>query len=236
MLFESIYESMEDNQKFIPREANVKLVMRHSVRQEITDPLRHETAMLTAEGIALARAFGRKLSCCIGEVYASPIARCMDTAQVICKSYDEWHSAKSPQPMASSVLYSCYIEDEQRMNEEIKVHGDKHILHGICGGTAVPGCTNLKAASDRLFDLIFAHNNSDCLDIFITHDFHLVILIASLFPRFAPAQSTQTHPVSDNPWVQWPHMLEGLLLWGTRNDFTAAWRRSLTRVSSEAAV
>ncbi len=225
MYFESIYYDLEKNQARIPSGTNLKLVTRHSLRFDIEDPVKHHHVALTPEGICLAQSFGRKIQAPLGTVYSSPIHRCIHTAQCILDGYAQTHPQTTiPEIIPDERLYEPYISDRAIINEIMQHKTDMELLHDLCDRVPVPGCVSLDISISRMLDVIFAEDNETnkkqgCIDICVTHDFHLVLLTAGLLSLLPES--------TDNPWKLWPYMFEGMLLWGTRHDFHIAWRTTV---------
>jgi broad specificity phosphatase PhoE len=78
----SIYESMEETAKLCPNDHNIKILLRHSIRQEIRDETSIEgieNAQLTREGKKMAKRLGASLNMDIGTISSSYSQRCIDT-------------------------------------------------------------------------------------------------------------------------------------------------------------
>jgi broad specificity phosphatase PhoE len=75
------YESMEESAKLCPKVNHIKILLRHSIRQDIED----KEAKLTREGMKIAELFGKGLGAKIGTISSSFIQRCIDTCNEILK-------------------------------------------------------------------------------------------------------------------------------------------------------
>lgn len=227
MYFESIYDTLEQNQQRIPSDTPVKLITRHSIRFPITDPLRPQDASLTPEGICLAQKFGRCIRVPLGVMRASPVQRCVHTARCILEGYAETHpQALLPEIISDERLYTSYIADAELARQSPRKRTDMELLRGLCDRQPIPGHVSLETAVNRILDAVFAHETDNLpagsrLDIYVTHDFQLVLLAAELLPLSVGA--------NDNPWQHWPRMLEGMLMWGSRSNFHIAWRNTIVR-------
>ena len=68
----------------------------------------------------------------------------------------------------------------------------------------------------RIIDFVFnTGNKGSCIDLYCTHDFHIGMLLAVMFDDI---------DTIDNLAANWPNMLEGMLLYGTRESFYCLWR------------
>ena len=81
MKIKSIYPSMEFGAEGLPDQRNIKLLLRHSIRDSITKAEDAEKMLLTHEGIMLAQHFGRNIQYPIGDIYSSNNKRCVQTVE-----------------------------------------------------------------------------------------------------------------------------------------------------------
>lgn len=71
---------------------NTVYVIRHSKRDEITNPMDHKKVLLNTEGILMAQKWGESLSQEFDKimVYSSPVERCIQTAKCILEVFNEY--------------------------------------------------------------------------------------------------------------------------------------------------
>ena len=204
---------MNNAAQIIPDGENIKLVIRHSIRYSLKEQFEPDNVPLTREGMHLALHFGKGLHYPIGEVYSSNILRCLQTAEFIMEGYD----SKSKYDIKPIDMKSFYCKDkflcDKAFDEE---DNGKSIVAKLNNGDCIPGLLSLEESVEALLDFLFSTGNHDNqLDLYCTHDFQMMLLISGLFDR-----STEQNKIKEN----WPMMLEGLLFWGCRNDFTCIWR------------
>ena len=66
-----------------------------------------------------------------------------------------------------------------------------------------------------MLDYIFKNGNENGkLDMYCTHDFHIALMICKIFDI-----KEQKDII-----LQWPHMLEGFFVGGSRENFSLIWR------------
>jgi hypothetical protein len=83
---------------------------------------------------------------------------------------------------------------------------------------------DLDTSVKRLLDYVFSiGNNKNEIDIFCTHDFQLVMLLLYFF-------GVNEENYNNLLNGKWPLMLEGMFLWGSRNDFNIIWRRENKKI------
>jgi hypothetical protein len=154
-------ESMDLLLKNVPADRRVALLMRHSVRYEITTQAEIFTAGLTPEGIALARQLGSALASKrkIGRILSSPVGRCVDTALA----------------MAHTARWKEKVHIENRLSHP-HIAPVWDVLPMCYGKDPFPG--PLHALVDLVFD---RPEIPGVLDLLVTHDTVVGSLTAYLF-------------------------------------------------------
>lgn len=209
----SIYKHMEDGALAAPKDENIKIIFRHSIRESIRSGVGRDVP-LTNEGIELARSFGRNLSRQIGFIASSSCDRNFRT----CESILEGKKAKKEIVIASRELELPQIKDRSlsdKIFEEMNYQSDKVLLKLRMEG--LPGFNSVEQSGKIILDYIFLHGNQrNEVDLFCTHDFQMAILYSYLFDFGATELSILQN--------KWPMMLEGMIFWGKRENFWCSWR------------
>ena len=202
-----------NNAESLPPNVNVKFIFRHSIRHNIKHGDSYENACLTNEGIALAQSFGKSIEYRIGYVASSDIKRCVQTLENILVARNESKKIN----ISHDILGSVHIKEYQLANQTISLLGKLRNVIFCMQQNDLPGLNNIEICAKILLDYIFTNGNElETIDLFCTHDFQLAILAAVLFQYATNEFSIQTE--------LWPMMMEGMLLYGTRNKFTCVWR------------
>lgn len=212
MKLHSIYAHMETGAKKVPLGENCKIIFRHSIRGEITSGVGRDVT-LTNEGIELARNFGRHLDLQIGFVASSSCLRNIQTCEEIL------HGAQTDRDivLAQKELEEPQTKDRTLSGETFEKHNYQttEILLKLKNEKLL-GFNSIEAATKIMLDFIFSNGNiENTVDLFCTHDFQMAILYACLFDFASTKENIQKN---------WPMMMEGMILYGTRNHFWCSWR------------
>ena len=73
MIFDSICTLIKEDAQKLPRDTNVKVYMRHSIRFDNPVDGDYSDLLLTPEGIEIANRIGRNLDVPVGRFFASPV-------------------------------------------------------------------------------------------------------------------------------------------------------------------
>jgi len=215
------YESMEESAKLCPKKHNIKILLRHSIRQDIEG----KEAQLTREGMKIAELFGKGLGASIGTISSSPIQRCIDTCNEIIKGYNKKHLEYKSSVLQSKMLQMPHVKNIPESNEAWEKLGMEGIFSGFADNTDMPGIYNLETSVNRILDYIFeTGNEKNIIDIYCTHDFQLSMLL--LYLNEKKYEFKQLLFSGDDTW---PYMLEGMFLWKDKNQIRIAWRGKLIK-------
>ena len=198
--------------KNITEDSNVKLLLRHSIRQSLKGVDDTISISLTEEGILNAYNFGKNLPWNIGVASTSIARRCIQTVDKIVEGSRSGHIVSPTDILTSPALFDLELAKETHSAE-----GNlKNIARKLSQGQTLPGFYSVKITAEKLLDYIFSVGN-ECktLDLFCTHDFNVVILLSYLMLSIAD---------SDKIVMDWPVPLEGIYLWGERYDFNYFWK------------
>ena len=198
--------------KNITEDSNVKLLLRHSIRQSLKGVDDTISISLTEEGILNAYNFGKNIPWNIGLASTSIAKRCIQTIEKIVEGSCSGH-IDSP----TGILTSPALFDFELAKKTYFAEGNlKNIARKLSMGQKLPGFYSAQITAEKLLDYIFSvGNESKTLDLFCTHDFNVVILLSYLMPSIAE---------NDRVVMEWPVPLEGIYLWGERYDFNYFWK------------
>jgi len=210
------YESMEESAKLCPKGHNIKIFIRHSIRQDIEG----EEAQLTREGMKIAELFGKGLGSSIGTISTSPIQRCIDTCNEIIKGYNKTHLEYKSPVLQSKMLQMPHVKNIPESDETWGKLGTECIFEGFANNKDMPGIFDLETSVNRILDYIFeTGNEKKTIDIYCTHDFQLSMLL--LYLNKKKYEFKQLLFSGDDTW---PFMLEGMFLWKNKKQLRIAWR------------
>ena len=216
MKIKSIYQSMELGAEGLPDQRNIKLLLRHSIRGPIINAADAENALLTHEGIILAQYFGRNIQYSIGDIHCSNVRRCVQTVENMIIGSGGTHAIFKEELLSTSL----FSNDDTEAQISIAEYGLKRIVSMLANDIQIPGVNSLDHCVGNILDLIFSTGNvGNTLDIYCTHDIHIAMVIARMF------NITRLHEIREN----WPYMLEGVFLWGGREDLHVCWRERTIR-------
>ena len=206
---------METGASAIPANENIKLLFRHSIRSSSAKSNDPNELTLTREGLMMAQYFGRNIEYSIGKVYCSHFRRCVQTVELMQMGRCEEWVINSDDRLSSNLI--CPNEEGQSSFFEL---GLKKVFCMLANGISLRGFNSADACVSSIVDLVFSTGNeNNTLDLYCTHDIHLMLVIARLF------RIEKLEEIRDN----WPYMLEGIYLWGCREDFYVTWRGQTKR-------
>lgn len=202
---------MELSAESIPSNTNIKLLLRHSIRN--TDPKAYgpNELLLTKEGKQLAQFFGRNIQGNLGELFSSNYTRCIQTMENILIGFGYAKHINIEEYVLSSII----TNNEQLSQPVIQELGIKRIVSLLANGKLIEGFNSIDFCVETIIDFIFRTGNiKGTLDIYCTHDIHIAMILVKLFGI------SKIDDIREN----WPMMLEGIYLWGTIDDFFCSWR------------
>lgn len=196
---------------------NIKYLFRHSNRPSLKGVNDSLSIGITEEGAQKAYLLGENLPWPIGIACTSISKRCVETIEEIVRG------SKTPEIeiIRSQTLTSPAIIDENLINNlRYSVLNLKTVVHMLSNGNTLPGIYPIHITAEKILDYIFSKGCSlDKLDIFCTHDFNIALLLQYLFPFI----NTQEMIIQN-----WPEPLEGMFMWGERNDFYCFWKGKIS--------
>ena len=208
-----LHPLLADALPLLPQEHPVHLFTRHSVREEAPQGFADYRLPLTAEGVALAKAWAGQLQRPVRAFYSSPVNRCVDTAKAMAETCIP--AAETSPPIETTPLLvepGCYVED-------IRLAGPVFMKKGAMGflnrhlSTGVEGVLSPEEGQRKLIaHLRQPHVLPGELVVHVTHDTILAAFMASLMGL--------ERLTSDD----WPWMMEGAWLWFAENQLHWIWR------------
>ena len=221
MNINSIYKGMHTAASYVPEGENVKLLLRHSIRHEKPETDSPDGLLLTNEGIEMSKYFGYGLKYKIGGMYSSNYRRCIQTLEGIA----EGNGIKIDDiGISEEYLSSVYCYDKEISNRELRErNGIKNTIFPLCKHEFIEGFNAIEKTTRKILDFVFLNGNQiNTIDIFCTHDINIAILCATIF-----GIGNRDEFIKD-----WPMMLEGVFMWGSRDNFYCAYRDKLIRVQN----
>jgi broad specificity phosphatase PhoE len=232
MKISSIYESMEKAAELCPDGQNIKMLIRHSIRQDVKDDASLETienALLTREGKKMAERLGESLDMNIGTVSSSCTPRCVETCQEIIIGYNKNHSKFNHEIISTEILQRPQCKNVQEEHATWRRIGMSGIFDGFAKNVDMPGIYDLETSVNRMVDYVFeTGNKNNTIDISCTHDFQLALLLL-----FLNRENPEYKQILFNGSGNWPFMLEGMFLWKSENDINILWRDEKYTFKSE---
>ncbi|HEY1100636.1 MAG TPA: histidine phosphatase family protein [Myxococcota bacterium] len=159
----------------------VGLLVRHAERWPIADLARHHEVLLTDEGIAAARASGRRLAQRIRDtgvdpgtiaLVHSPVERCGQTARALGEGLVEAGIAVEVIGVVDS-LGANYLRDPARVAEEATKRGPVFVrdwFDGVFGDTVIAPCAEVAGGLVEVFAGLLGQHR---FVIGVSHDWNI---------------------------------------------------------------
>jgi len=223
MKIQSIYKPMEKSAELCPDGQNIKMLIRHSIREDVRHDASLETienALLTREGKKMAERLGESLDMDIGAIASSCTQRCVETCQEIINGYNKNHSKYDGDIIKTELLQRPQCKNVQEEHATWGKIGMRGIFDGFAKNIEMQGIYNLETSVNRMVDFVFeTGNKNNSIDIFCTHDFQLALLLL-----FLNGKSLEYKQKLFNEKNNWPFMLEGMFLWKDKSGIIVLWR------------
>jgi len=198
----SVPPSVMEALQTVPADKPIALLLRHSVRPDLTPGEAGYSLPITEDGKRIAKELGRMLGAGIGAVYSSPFPRCIQTARAIADG-----AGRTTAPIKSKYLGDpgVFIVDEKA----VRINWSKENLYTTADiitrlNTSLPGMTYQYESSKFLARNILEKSKQNLgagnISLFLTHDSVIAVVVSQLTGR-------QYTP--DN----WPLFLEGAFFW-----------------------
>jgi broad specificity phosphatase PhoE len=225
----SIDKLIEDLEKLCPNGTNIKIVIRHSMKQDIKDGAAIEQiseAPLTTEGIKTAELLGESLNMKIGTISSGYRYRCLDTCQGIINGFNKKHAKYTQDIFRTKMLESPHCKNVPEERETWEKLGMEGLFDCFAKDIEAPGFFGLKTSVNKMLNYIFqTGNKKDTIDIFCTHGLHIAMLLL----YFNKSDCNFKDALFDGKG-SWPLMLESMFLWGNNNNFNMAWRGEIKKI------
>ena len=205
----TLYDSLNEEAKEIPENVNIKMIFRHSFRDPFLGENDYQTMPLNEYGILKAMELGYCIEYPIGNMYSSKLERCIQTLEYMTES--------DKITIVPEYLTTVFTYDNEIADTQIKLLGSlKKVIIDLKNGKTIPGFYPINITVKKIIDFVFNTGNKKCcIDLYCTHDFHIGMLLAVMFDDI---------DTIDDLAANWPNMLEGMLLYGTRESFYCLWR------------
>ncbi|MCP4701148.1 MAG: histidine phosphatase family protein [Gammaproteobacteria bacterium] len=182
----------------IPKEKPVAVLLRHSVREPLPADNSGYAVPINETGAQLAHQLGVILGRRLQSLHASPVPRCMQTAEALRNG----SAAKLP-VIRDNLLGDpgvFVLDDQQAWQNWLKFGHDCMMAFLVNADSSLPGMADPKEAARFLIQHILDAANTPGIHIFVTHD--------SVLAGTALQQFGQTLERTQYPWY-----LEGAFFW-----------------------
>lgn len=200
------------NLERIPVDLPVALLLRHSVRDEITPGETGNKLPITDAGKDIAFKLGQKLGVRLKSLYSSPLLRCVQTAEALrLGSGVDAHISESRLLGDPGV----YVLDGYLAWNNWETLGHEEVMrHLVAEKKALPGMAQPDEAARFLVQsMLSLADGAPGIHVFVTHDVLVTATVARLqVVRHEPAD--------------WPLFLEGALFWRSKLGVHVAYRDS----------
>lgn len=177
---------------------NTVFVLRHSIRDKVTDPANHGLVPLNEEGRKLAVSFGESLRGKTNKLkfYSSHVQRCVETCECIAKGFGLEAAVEITDNLGGK---GTYITDKSAADKTYLDLGPVKVAEMLQNNQPVVGLRSLKEGSGILLDFIKSTLDDDCTTIMVTHDSQLAYFINAYTDEYFCAD-------------HWPEFLDGVVI------------------------
>ena len=195
----------------VPVGADVSLVIRHAEREDIPAGTFGHDVSLTGDGVAASERLGAALSERGAiSVVSSPVPRCVQTAEAILRGAGSSTTATTDRRLGDPGPFVVEPNVSGPLFLELPI--SEIARRQLQDADPHPGMRPTAEGVEILLNLTTGNlGEGGRLDIFVTHDVILAVLVASIIGP--PLEK-----------VGWPGYLEGLFLWRSRTRLRASWR------------
>jgi broad specificity phosphatase PhoE len=196
----------------IPSDRAVALLLRHAERLPLDLSEGDYTRPITAEGAALARRLGDHLGARLRTLRASPLTRCVQTAEALREGASARCEIALDRMLGDP---GVYVTDDRLAHRTWIELGHEAVMEFLAGtGEApLPGLAEPSAAARRLIEHMLAPERGPGLHAFVTHDSLVVATVARVVGKRLER-------------CDWPRFLEGAFFWRGESGITIAYRES----------
>jgi hypothetical protein len=181
------------------------IVLRHSIREEITDARNSQNQLLTEEGKNLAMTFGAELPTSKPlRIYHSNIKRCEETAFSIKQGFNGLVSEVSTN---NTLMGFFMLKPDAILQDVNSIGGYKFINKWFNEHYPENQIMRALTARKQMVDFIKKNYNEKYLDLYITHDWNVILLLSYHYKL-----------IENN--YPWPSFMNGVCLQFSDNEFS----------------
>lgn len=190
----------------MPTGRSVALLLRHSVRDNLTSGDVGYSMPINGVGVRLGRELGGVLAGRIRTIHSSPLARCMQTAKVLAEEADVDLPIILDRSLGDPGIY---VVDGHLAWANWKTLGHAGVMgHLVSARHALPGMARPDIAARQLvLHMLTVAGNTPGIHVFVTHDSLVTATAAQMLG----------HPLSPDDW---PRYLEGAFFWCEREGIS----------------
>jgi hypothetical protein len=181
------------------------IVLRHSIREEIKDATQSQHQLLTDEGKKLAIDFGSKLPTNKKiRLFHSHVKRCEETAIYIKRGF----KGEVSKIIVHNSLTGFYLLNPEPILRDVNIIGGLNFIRNWFSDF-YPDNILMSAlkARKQMTDHIIQNYDKNYLDIYITHDWNIVLLLSHLYK------------VIEKKYL-WPNYMNGVSFENTQNEIS----------------
>jgi broad specificity phosphatase PhoE len=193
----------------VPADTPVAMLMRHSVRPSLPDGDAGFDVPITDDGAHLARSLGELLGRRLRSLRASPLLRCVQTAEALRVGAAVDVAIRRDRLLGDP---GVYVLDTGLAGPVWRDLGHEGVMaHLVARDDALPGMAAPEAAARYLVHHMLAVAQEAGLHVFVTHDSVVTATAARLLGK----------PLGREAW---PWYLEAAFFWQTRDGLNVAYR------------
>jgi hypothetical protein len=193
----------------IPKGKRIAALMRHAEREIILPGEFGQDVNLTPAGVSLSEALAVNFGSRLKKIYTSPVKRCVQTAHSIAKC------ATIPTIIPSHFLGApgIFVVDEASASPYFLNAPIIDITKRLLSSDENPSgfCVSTSEAVTKLINFMLNHSDKPGINLFITHDAILSVLLGYFFPEIEIE-------------ILWPDYLEILFLYKERENLHIFYR------------
>ena len=194
----------------VPDSSSAVVLLRHSVRDEL--PLDDSAYVLpiTEAGAMLARQLGAIIGARLRTVHASPLTRCVQTAQALCQGAGVELLITENKHLGDPGVF--VIDGNQAWSNWAEMTNEEVVDHIVSKDSVLPGMADPDPAARLLVSHMLAVADERAgLHVFVTHDALVMPTAARLLGEKLGKDA-------------WPWFLEGAFFWQNEGRLMTAYR------------
>ena len=179
------------------------LIIRHSIREKITDAKDSFYQLLTPEGKQYAVDFGEKLHTNRPiRLYHSIVERCKETADCIAQGYKG--EVLLIEPMIDIAGFYAF-QPTDILSEVNRIGVFDFISHWFKGTYPIEDIQPAIQARNKMIQAIVEKSDPSYLNIFVTHDWNIILMLSLVYDIIGQK-------------YLWPDFMDGVALLKNQND------------------